>query len=65
MRKKGRRSRASSHGSRFVSLELSRRRRNYWSLQFETVLLLNVGEADLLYAMRRDSFIELDLVYGF
>ena len=53
------------HDSRFVSLELSRRLRNNWSLHFETVLLLNVGEADLLYAMRRDSFIELDLVYSF
>ena len=53
------------HDSHFVSLELSRRLRENWSLQFETVVLLNVGEADLLYAMRRDSFVGLDLVYSF
>ena len=53
------------YDSRFVYLELSRRLRDNWSLQFETVLLLNVGEADLLYSLRRDSFVELDLVYRF
>lgn len=53
------------HDSHFVSLELSRRLRDNWSLEFETVVLLNVGEADLLYAMRRDSFVGLDLVYSF
>ena len=53
------------HDSHFVSLELSRRLRDNWSLHFETVVLMNIGKADLIYALRRDSFIGLDLVYGF
>ena len=53
------------HDSHFVSLELSRRLGTSWSLHFETVLLLNVGDTDLLYVMRRDSFVGLDLVYRF
>lgn len=53
------------HHSHFISLELNRRLSTSWSVRFETVLLLNVGDTDLLYVMRRDSFAGLELVYRF
>ena len=51
--------------TRALALEFGRRISNAWSLQAEAVALLSVDEADLLYEMRHDSFIDMSLVYSF
>ena len=48
-----------------LTIELKRRLSDQWSLHLETVALLDVDEADLLYETRRDSFVALDLSYHF
>ena len=53
------------YDSNFVSVEFNRRLSDNWSVHVETVVLLNVGATDLLYATRRDSFVGLDLTYNF
>ena len=53
------------YDSNFVSVEFNRRLSDNWSVHVETVILLNVGATDLLYATRRDSFVGLDLTYNF
>lgn len=51
--------------TRALALEFGRRISNAWSLRAEAVALLSVDEADLLYEMRHDSFIDMSLVYSF
>ena len=53
------------YNSNFISVEFNRRLSDNWSVHLETVILLNVGATDLLYATRRDSFVGLDLTYNF
>ena len=48
-----------------MALEFRRRISNAWSLRAEAVALLSVDDADLLYEMRHDSFIDMSLVYSF
>ncbi|MDE0164553.1 MAG: hypothetical protein OXL36_05610 [Bryobacterales bacterium] len=51
--------------TRALALEFDRRITGQWSMHFEAVSLLSVDRADLHYAMRDDSFVELNLVYNF
>lgn len=51
--------------TRALALEFDRRISGQWSMHLEAVALLSVDKADLHYAMRDDSFIELNLVYNF
>ena len=51
--------------TRALALEFDRRITGQWSMHLEAVSLLSVDRADLHYAMRDDSFIELNLVYNF
>ena len=53
------------YDSNFISVEFNRRLWDNWSVHLETVILLDVGAMDLLYATRRDSFVGLDLTYNF
>ena len=36
-----------------------------WSVSLEAIYLLNIDQADIHYETRRDSFIDLSLVYNF
>ncbi len=51
--------------TRALALEFDRRISGQWSMHLEGVALLSVDRADLHYAMRHDSFIELNLIYNF
>ena len=51
--------------TRAVAFEFDRRISRQWSMHLEAVALLSVDKADLHYEMRRDSFIELNLIYNF
>ena len=51
--------------TRALALEFGRRISNAWSLRAEAVALLRVDELDLHYEMRRDSFIDMSVVYSF
>ena len=51
--------------TRALALEFGRRISSAWSLRAEAVALLSVDQADLLYEMRHDSFIDMSLVYSF
>ena len=53
------------HSSHFVAVEFNRRLLERWTLHFDAVVLLNVGEQDFLYVSRRDSYVELGLSYSF
>ncbi len=53
------------HGSRCAAVEFNRRLSDHWSINMEAVAFLNVGQSDLLYETRRDSFVGLDLTYAF
>ncbi len=51
--------------TRAAAFEFDRRISGQWSMHFEAVALLSVDKADIHYGMRRDSFIELNLIYNF
>ena len=53
------------HGSRVFDAELSRRVADRWRVHLEAVALDRLDAADVLYAMRRDSFVEVGLAYSF
>ena len=53
------------HGTRVMTVELNRRITDQWSLRFESIALLGVGKADFTRSTRRDSFVELNLIYNF
>ena len=48
-----------------LTLELNRRISDQWSLRLEAIALRGIQEADLTYLTRRDSFVELNLIYNF
>ena len=51
--------------NRLLALEFARRLSNDWSVRAEGVAILSLDEADIFYEMRRDSFIDMSLVYNF
>ena len=52
--------------TRAVTFEFNRRLSDQWSLQVEALALLSVDKADaLVYPIRRDSFLALNLTYNF
>lgn len=53
------------HDSRVLTAELSGRLTDRWSVQLEAVALLELDPWDVLYEMRRDSFVEVGLTYSF
>ncbi|MDE2999545.1 MAG: hypothetical protein OXU79_10765 [Gemmatimonadota bacterium] len=50
--------------TRVLTFEMSRRISGRFSLHLEAIALLDVDAGDLSYASRRDSFVELHLVYN-
>ena len=48
-----------------LTLEWNRRLSDQWSLRLEAIALRGIQEADLIYSTRRDSFVELNLIYNF
>ncbi len=54
-----------SRANRLLALEFGRRLSNDWSLRAEGVAILSLDEQDIFYEMRRDSFIDMSLVYNF
>ena len=54
------------HSTRSLFVEFNRRLTDEWSLHVESVFFLAVDRADLTtYPTRRDSFVELHLIYNF
>ena len=51
--------------ARVLTVESNRRISNQWSLRLEAIAILGIDKAALDYELRRDSFIELNLVYNF
>ena len=51
--------------TRAVALGFARRITNTWSLRAEALALVSVDEAEIHYAMRQDSFVDMSLVYSF
>ncbi len=51
--------------SRILAFELNRRLSDRWSLNMEAIAFLDVDRADISYEIRRDSFIDLNLIYNF
>ena len=54
-----------SRANRLLALEFGRRLSNDWSVRAEGVAILSLDERDIFYEMRRDSFIDMSLVYNF
>ncbi len=54
-----------ARATRTLALEFGRRLSNAWSVRTEAIVLLSVDEADLHYAMRNDTFLDLSLTYNF
>ncbi len=50
--------------TRVLTFELNRRISDQWSLRLEAIALLGTDKVDFSYATRRDSFIELNLIYN-
>ena len=53
------------YSTRTMTVEWRRRLSGQWSVRLEAVVFLDAGEADPVYATRRDSFIGLQSVYHF
>ena len=51
--------------TRALAVALERRIANQWSVNLESIYLLNIDQADIHYETRRDSFIDLSLTYNF
>ncbi|MBC9866276.1 MAG: hypothetical protein F7B06_05510 [Opitutae bacterium] len=51
--------------SRVLAFELNRRLSDQWSLNMEAIAFLDIDQADISYEIRRDSFIDLNLIYNF
>ena len=50
--------------TRVLTFELNRRISDQWSLRLEAIALLGIDKLDLSYATRRDSFIEMNVIYN-
>lgn len=57
--------RDADNSGQVLTLELNRRISDQWSLRFEAIALRGIQEADLTFVTRRDSFVELNLIYNF
>lgn len=55
----------SSEITRALAVALERRITDRWSVNLESIYLLNIDQADIHYETRRDSFVDLSLVYNF
>ena len=53
------------HDTRVYSVELSRRFSDRWSLRMEAIALRELDPSDILYETRRDSFLEVAIIYSF
>ena len=53
------------HDSSVFSVELNRRLSDRWSLRMEAIALRELDPTDILYETRRDSFLEVGIVYSF
>ncbi len=53
------------NGSRVLTAELKRRLSENWSLHAESIVYLGIDQSDLIYPVRRDSFLGLNLDYNF
>ena len=53
------------NGSRVLNAEFKRRLSDHWSLHVETFIYSGIDKDDVLYAVRRDSFIGVNLDYNF
>ncbi|MDE0660897.1 MAG: hypothetical protein OXI79_14760 [Gammaproteobacteria bacterium] len=53
------------HDSRVFTLELNRRLSDRWSMAVEAIALRELDPTDILYETRRDSFVEVGIVYSF
>ena len=53
------------NSSRILAFELNRRLSDQWSLNLEAIAFLDIDPADISYEIRRDSFIDLNLIYNF
>ena len=53
------------NGSRVLNAEFKRRLSDHWSVQVETFVYSGVDQEDVLYAVRRDSFVGVNLDYNF
>ena len=51
--------------TRALAVALERRIADRWSVSLESIYLLNIDQAEIHYETRRDSFIDLSLVYNF
>jgi hypothetical protein len=51
--------------TRALAVALERRIADRWSVNLESIYLLNIDQADIHYETRRDSFVDLSLVYNF
>ncbi len=51
--------------ARILNGELTRRISDYWSFQFEAFVYSSVEEDDILFEVRRDSFVKFKLNYNF
>lgn len=51
--------------SRAISAEFKRRLSDSWSLHVESLAYAEIEEEDVMYDVRRDSFIAVSLAYGF
>ena len=51
--------------TRALAVALERRIADRWSVNIESIYLLNIDRAEIHYEIRRDSFIDLSLVYNF
>ena len=52
-------------GTRSFNAEFNRRLSDEWSLHLEAVVFSSFDETDIAYGTRRDSFVELNLIYNF
>ncbi len=50
--------------TRVLTFEFNRRISDSWSVHLEAIALLDVDNTDLSYTTRRDSFVELNLIYN-
>ena len=53
------------NGGEFFNVEASRRLGEHWRLEMELRLLMNIAPADVLYGMRRDDYLQVELARFF
>ena len=53
------------NGGRVLTAELKRRLSDHWSLHAESIVYLGIVQTDLIFPVRRDSFLGVNLDYNF